>query len=280
MMIKTEKLTKKYGDFTAVNHVDLQVQAGEFLGLLGPNGAGKTTLIRMLVGLAKASAGKIYINGQIMGRNKGDLKGMIGIVPQHINLDKELTVRENLLFCAKLFKLPKEQREKRAEELLEFVGLKNVEKRESQKLSGGMQRKLMIAKALINDPHILYLDEPTVGIDLTARRKIWDILKTMKNKGKTIMLTTHYIEEAEYLCDKVALMDEGKIFYCDTPDNLKIKLGKFTLEYFNDNNETEYRYFKSLEQAKQEAGILENEYTLRKTSLEDVFYNFTNRKVN
>ena len=278
-MIEINGTTKKFGDFTAVDNVNLTIPEGDFFALLGPNGAGKTTLIRMLIGLLKPSEGKIIMNGLMMSRNNNELKKQLGIVPQYTNLDKELTVKENLIFSAKLYKLSKIETERRVNELLEFVELKDIEKRECKKLSGGMQRKLMIAKALINDPKILFLDEPTVGIDLNARRKIWDILKAMKNKGKTILLTTHYIEEAEYLCDKVSLMDKGKIFYYDTPMNLRNKLGQFTIEYFDEEMKTKYMHFRAIEAAKTYASELKTAYTLRDTTLEDVFYNFTNRKV-
>ncbi|MGF7057506.1 ABC transporter ATP-binding protein [Brassicibacter mesophilus] len=278
-MIQIMETTKRFNDFTAVDNVSLTIPEGDFFALLGPNGAGKTTLIRMLIGLLKPSKGKIIMNGLEMSRNNNELKKQLGIVPQYTNLDKELTVKENLIFSAKLNKLSKTETERRVNELLEFVELKDVEKRETKKLSGGMQRKLMIAKALINNPNILFLDEPTVGIDLNARRKIWDILKTMKNKGKTILLTTHYIEEAEYLCDKVSLMDKGKIFYYDTPENLRNKLGKFTVEYFDEQHKTKYMHFSTIEAAKAYASELITAHTLRNTTLEDVFYNFTNRKV-
>lgn len=278
-MIKLESVTKQYGNLKAVDNLDLQISAGVFFGLLGPNGAGKTTLIRMLIGLAKPSSGKVYIGNMEVERNNNKQKGMIGVVPQHTNLDKELTVRENLIFCGKLHRIPPEERKKRIDKLLDFIDLKEAEHRLSQKLSGGMQRKLMIAKALINDPAILFLDEPTVGIDLNARRNIWDILKAMKDRGKTIIMTTHYIEEAEYLCDRVALMNEGKIFFCDTPENLRKQLGNYTLEYFNQDKKTEYLYFKKIEEAKDFAAGLKTNFTIRETTLEDVFYNFTNRKV-
>ena len=278
-MIEIKEITKKFGDFTAVDNVSLTIPDGNFFALLGPNGAGKTTLIRMLVGLLKPSDGKIIMNDLSMNRNNNELKKQLGIVPQYTNLDKELTVKENLIFSAKLYKLCKIDTERRVNELLEFVELKDVEKRECKNLSGGMQRKLMIAKALINDPNILFLDEPTVGIDLNARRKIWDILKAMKNKGKTILLTTHYIEEAEYLCDKVSLMDSGKIFYYDTPQNLRNKLGQYTVEYFDKEMKTKYMHFNTIEAAKIYASELKTAYTLRDTTLEDVFYNFANRKV-
>lgn len=278
-IIEIKNVSKKFEDFTAVNGLNLNIEKGSFFGLLGPNGAGKTTLIKMLVGLLKPSSGGIFIKEQKMSRDNIFLKNIIGIVPQHINLDKELSVKENLIFSAKLYKLKKSEQEKKVEELLTFSDLKSIENKITKKLSGGMQRKLMIVKALIHDPEIIFLDEPTVGIDVNTRRKIWDMLKGMKDMGKTIILTTHYIEEAEYLCDQIGLMDQGKIFYCDTSERLKNDLGKFTVEYFNNKKVTEYKYFNSMDEAKHYTNELSGNYILRNTNLEDVFYNFTNRKV-
>ncbi|QEK13658.1 ABC transporter ATP-binding protein [Crassaminicella thermophila] len=278
-MIEIKDVTKKYGDFTAIDHLNLSIEKGSFFGLLGPNGAGKTTLIKMLVGLLKPSSGNIIIKKQKMSRDNTFLKNKISIVPQHINLDKELSIKENLIFSAKLYKIKGKEQEKRVEELLQFSEFKAIENKLSKKLSGGMQRKLMIVKALVNNPEIIFLDEPTVGIDVNNRRKIWNMLKIMNDMGKTIILTTHYIEEAEYLCDKIGLMDNGKIFYCDTSDHLKNNLGKFTVEHFNKNKITEYKYFHTIEEAKKYVNTLSDHYILRNTNLEDVFYNFTNRKV-
>ncbi|MCT4595665.1 MAG: ABC transporter ATP-binding protein [Anaeromicrobium sp.] len=278
-MIKIQNITKSFQTFNAVDHLQLNIEKGTFVGLLGPNGAGKTTLIKMLVGLLKPTSGEILIKDEKMHRGNTFLKSKIGIVPQHINLDKELTVEENLIFAAKLYKIPKEKIKPLVEDLLQFSDLKGVQNRITKKLSGGMKRKLMIAKSLVNDPEILFLDEPTVGIDLNNRRKIWDILKKMKHKGKTIILTTHYMEEAEYLCDKIGLMDKGKIFYYDTNNNLKEKIGKYTIEYFSEDDKTIYKYFSNIDTAQEYAKELTCDYVLRNTNLEDVFFNFTNRKV-
>lgn len=277
-MIQINNVTKKFDDFIAVNNVSLNIDDGDFIGLLGPNGAGKTTIIKMLTGLLKPTCGDIYINGQKMTRNNKDVKKILGIVPQYTNLDKELTAYENLVFAAKLFRV--KDYKKKIFELLEFMELEGYKDRKAMNLSGGMARRLMIAKALINDPEIIFLDEPTVGIDLNGRRKIWDILKAMKTMGKTILLTTHYIEEADYLCNKVCLIDKGKIIDKDTPDNLKKDLGAYTMEYFDNEMKTKYKFFKNKEEViKYTTEIMSSNYTLRETTLEDVFYNFTNRKV-
>ncbi|WP_091730658.1 ABC transporter ATP-binding protein [Proteiniborus ethanoligenes] len=277
-MIQIENVTKMFDDFVAVNNVSLNIAKGDFIGLLGPNGAGKTTIIKMLTGLLKPTCGSIYINGEKMSRDNKKAKEILGIVPQYTNLDKELTAYENLVFAAKLFRVG--DYKNKTMELLKFMELENYKDRKAMNLSGGMARRLMIAKALINDPEIIFLDEPTVGIDLNGRRKIWDILKTMKTMGKTILLTTHYIEEADYLCNKVCLIDKGKIIDNDTPDNLKKELGIYTMEYFDEEMKTKYKFFKNKEEAiKYSNKIMSLNYTLRETTLEDVFYNFTNRKV-
>lgn len=277
-MIEIKGVTKKFDDVVAVDSVNLIINDGEFLGLLGPNGAGKTTIIKMLTGLLKPLEGEIYIDGEKMSRDNMEIKRKMGIVPQYTNLDKELTAYENLVFAAKLFKI--RDYKGKIEELLTFMELEKFKDKKAMNLSGGMQRRLMIAKALINDPEIIFLDEPTVGIDLNGRRKIWDILKTMKTMGKTVLLTTHYIEEADYLCNQVCLINQGKLFKKDTPEKLKEELGTYTVEYFDSDMKTKYEYFKDKKEAERYISNVENiSYTIRRTTLEDVFYNFTNRRV-
>lgn len=278
-MIDIKSVSKSYGDVKAVNNVSLIIPDATFMGLLGPNGAGKTTLIRMLLGLIDNDEGRIIIDGKDVSRDNNSLKKKIGVVPQHINLDKELSVKENLIFSGLLYKMERGSIKQRVNELLEVMNLTKAKDRVCKHLSGGMKRKLMIAKALIHDPQIIFLDEPSVGIDLKARREIWDILKRMNNEGKTMLMTTHYIEEAEYLCDKVSLMNDGKIFYCDTPNNLIEIIGRYTVEYFENSLETKFKYFKTLELAKYFANEINDKYTIRDTTLEDVFYSFAHRMV-
>lgn len=277
-MIEIKNLSKKFGDFTAVNNIDLTIDSGEFIGILGPNGAGKTTTIKIITGLLRPTTGNVFINGSLMNRNNKNIKGIMGIVPQYSNLDKELTVYENLLFAAKLFKV--ENYKNKINELLDFAELSDFKDRMVTNLSGGMARRLTIAKALINDPDIIILDEPTVGIDINGRRKIWDILKYLKTKNKTVLLTTHYIEEAEYLCNRVCLIDKGTIIQDSTPRNLKEQLGNYTVEFFDEELKTVYKFFDSKQEALDySVGIESLNYTIRETTLEDVFYNYTNRKV-
>lgn len=277
-MIEIKNLSKKFNDFTAVKNIDLVIKSGEFIGILGPNGAGKTTTIKIITGLLKPTTGNVYINGSSMNRDNKKVKGIMGIVPQYSNLDKELTVYENLLFSAKLFRV--ENHKNKINELLDFVELSDFKDRMVANLSGGMARRLTIAKALINDPDIIIMDEPTVGIDLNGRRKIWDILKYLKTKNKTLLLTTHYIEEAEYLCSRVCLIDKGAIIQDSTPTNLKEQLGIYTVEYFDEESKTIYKFFDSKQTALEYSASIESlNYTIRETTLEDVFYNYTNRKV-
>ena len=227
-MIVCDCLHKKFGTVTAVDGVSMEIKDGTFLGLLGPNGAGKTTLMRMMTGLLMPDTGTVMFDGQPMDRNAVAVKQAIGVTSQHMNLDKELTVEENMEFAGRLYRMGKADIAASTDRLLTFLGLESVRRRVAQGLSGGMKRKLMIAKALIHDPRYLFLDEPTVGIDPKARRDIWDFLHVQHKEGKTILLTTHYIEEAQHLCDKVMLIDGGRIFREDTPEALIAQIGRFS----------------------------------------------------
>ena len=230
-MILCNDLHKQFGDVEAVKGVSMEIPDGMFLGLLGPNGAGKTTLMRIMTGLLAPDTGTVAFDGQVMDRNAVAVKQAIGVTSQHVNLDKELTVEENMEFAGRLYRMGKADIAASTDRLLAFLGLDSVRKRAAQNLSGGMKRKLMIAKSLIHNPKYLFLDEPTVGIDPNARRDIWDFLHIQHKEGKTILLTTHYIEEAQHLCDYVMLIDGGKIFKEDTPAGLIDEIGQFKVEY-------------------------------------------------
>ena len=219
-MIKLEGITKKFGEFTAVNNLSFEIFDGEVFGLLGKNGAGKTTTIKMLTMQLKPTAGKIFFEGKSQTGNELEIKKFIGIVPQHLNFDQDLTVGENLELHARLHHLEKSARKKRIDELLNFVELESVKNSFVKKLSGGMKRRLLIVRALIHRPKILFLDEPTVALDPQVRRKIWDLIQKLKSHGITIVLTTHYIEEAEFLCDRAAILNSGKLVALDTIKNL------------------------------------------------------------
>ena len=219
-MIKLENVTKKFEDFTAVDNLNFEIFRGEVFGLLGKNGAGKTTTIKMLTMQLKPTAGKIFFEGLEQAGNELEIKKFIGLVPQHLNFDQDLTVAENLELHARLHHLPKNFRQKKIDELLNFVELKAVENDFIKKLSGGMKRRLLIVRALIHSPKVLFLDEPTVALDPQVRRKIWELIQNLKSRGITIVLTTHYIEEAEFLCDRAAILNAGKLVALDTIKNL------------------------------------------------------------
>ncbi|MBQ7476695.1 MAG: ATP-binding cassette domain-containing protein [Selenomonadaceae bacterium] len=219
-MIRLENLTKKFGDLTAVNGISFEILRGEVFGLLGKNGAGKTTTIRMLTLQLLPTSGQIFFQNKLPQGNELEIKKLIGVVPQHLNFDQDLTVEENLELTARLYHLPKNFRQKKIDELLHFVELEKVRTSFVKKLSGGMKRRLLIIRALIHSPKILFLDEPTVALDPQVRRKIWELIQNLKAQGITIILTTHYIEEAEFLCDRVAIMNVGKLVALDTTENL------------------------------------------------------------
>lgn len=277
-MLIIKELTKKYDKLTAVNNLNLRIEKGEFFGLLGPNGAGKTTTVRMISTLTPKTSGDIIINNKSMDRNLSEVKIKIGVVPQQNNLENEMTARENLELHGRLYNMPKDIRRKRMEELLEFAELTERADDLVKKYSGGMKRKLMIARALMHNPEILLLDEPTVGLDASARRKMWDLLKILKSQGLTVLLTTHYIEEAEVLCDRVGLINGGCLVELDTPEKLIEKVGKFVVEYFEEG-ETRSEFFEDRKAAAQFASNLQGSVNIRPANLEDVFIKLTNRRV-
>ncbi len=219
-MIKLENITKKFGDLTAVNDLSFEILRGEVFGLLGKNGAGKTTTIKMLTLQLNPTSGQIFFDEKLTVGNEIFIKNLIGIVPQHLNFDQDLTVYENLELHARLYHLPKNLRKQKIDELLNFVELEKVKNYFVKSLSGGMKRRLLIIRALIHEPKILFLDEPTVALDPQVRRKIWELIETLKSQGITIILTTHYIEEAEFLCDRVAILNAGKLVALDKTENL------------------------------------------------------------
>lgn len=216
--IKIEDMNKSYGSLKALDSVDLEIEKGEFFGLLGPNGAGKSTLIGILGGLVKKDSGKAAVLGKDIIKNYRETKKSLGIVPQEITFDPYFTVRETLEIHSGYFGL-KDNSEK-IDELLETLSLADKANLGPRQLSGGMKRRLLIAKALVHDPEIIVLDEPTAGVDVELRNNLWEYVINMNEKGKTIILTTHYLEEAEALCDRIAIMDKGKIIATDTKENL------------------------------------------------------------
>ena len=277
-MIKVEGVTKEFDELKAVKEASLRIYRGHIHGLLGPNGAGKTTLIRCIVGLYDISAGEIRIADEILTRDNHKLKSRIGVVTQHINLDKELTLEENLEFAGRLYGLPKATIEKRKKDLLKTFDLEKAKDRQVKKSSGGMKRKLMIAKALIHDPDLIILDEPTVGIDVKARKEIWEMLLKLRSEGKTMLLTTHYIEEAEYLSNMISMINQGEIFHTNTVSNLVRGLGEYCYEYYDDHHICK-AYYSCREDAVKALEANGNIGAIRRTQLEDVYTELIEAKV-
>jgi ABC-2 type transport system ATP-binding protein len=227
--IKIENLTKRYRDVTAVDNLTLSIAKGELFSLLGVNGAGKTTTIKILSCLAKADSGDAYVLGESVNQNPAGVKAKIGVSPQETAVAPALSVKENLELICGVHGFTKEKRNEKIKELTELLGLDIVINKKAGKLSGGWQRRLSIAMALISEPKILFLDEPTLGLDVIARSDLWDIISSLKGKV-TIILTTHYMEEAEALSDRIAIMKDGKLLICDTADKIKEATGESTFE--------------------------------------------------
>lgn len=284
-MIEIENLTRKFplrtksgaqGEKVAVDNLSFKVGKGEVFGLLGPNGAGKTTTIRMLTRQLSPTAGRIFYDGQDVLTSELAVKKLIGVVPQHVNFDQDLTVRENMELHARLHHLGAQERQERIAELLAYVELEDVVNEGVRRLSGGMKRRLLLARALIHKPRILFMDEPTVALDPQVRRRIWDLIRQLSREQVTVFLTTHYIEEAEALCQRVAILDKGKLTALDTPAALKDKLGAFTVEWDEENGRS-YRFFSRKKEAAEFAAMQEaaGGILIRPTNLEDVFVELT-----
>lgn len=269
-MIKIDNLTKKYDNNTAVDAISLEIKKGEFFGLLGSNGAGKTTTIGMLSTLLLPTEGSIYIDGELLGRTRADIKRKISVITQEFSMRQDMDMDEIMEYQGRLYYMKRADIKKKTDELFEFCGLTAHRKKTVRKLSGGMKRKLMVCRALLTDPQVLLLDEPTVGMDAVSRHQMWDLLRKLNEKGITIILTTHYIDEAEALCSRVAMMDKGHINAVDTPEAFIARYGRYvvteliegkTVTHFFDRKEAAIKYAESAE-----AG-----FKLREATLEDVF---------
>ena len=222
-IIKTNNLTKKFRELVAVDNVNLEVTKGECFGLLGPNGDGKTSLLRMIIAASPPTSGDIWVLGQNLRTDSRQVKANLGVVPQLNNLDEDLTVIQNLVTFARYFDLPKEEAKQRGRELLSLFELENKRDSRIKELSGGMKRRLLIARGMINQPQLLILDEPTIGLDPQAKHLVWRKLAELKSQGVTQLLCTHNMEEAAAICDRVAIMHLGKILSLDTPQKLVIR---------------------------------------------------------
>jgi ABC-2 type transport system ATP-binding protein len=230
--IEVQSIVKKFGDFTAVNGISFAVEDGEIFGLLGPNGAGKSTLIRMLVTLLPPTAGTAVVNGFDIRKEADGVRQSIGVIPQAMTSDLELSVEENLIIFAKLYGVPRQKRERLIDELLESVELTKWRSAPVKNLSGGMRRRVEIARGLVHEPRIFFLDEPTTGLDPVSRVAVWEMLQRIKSqRDLTILITTHYMDEADKLCDRIAIVDHGELKALDSPLTLKTSIpGKNTLE--------------------------------------------------
>jgi len=300
--IKIEKLTKIYeGGFKALDAIDLVIPKGSFFGLLGPNGAGKTTTIGILTGLVNLTSGSATAMGKNVVKEFRDARLLMGLSPQELNFDVFFTIRQLLILQAGYYGLKKKRAAERADLMLQQFGLTEKAHNTARELSGGMKRRVQIAKALVHDPPIFILDEPTAGVDIELRHMLWDYLRELNGKGKTILLTTHYIEEAETLCDRVAIIDQGKIVTEGSPQELISKLGTSSIEIKLHNIPSELNIdpwiFSKIENilhiptskpetdmpkiinllTKLDLGV--EEVKICKSSLEDVFLKLTGRSI-
>jgi ABC-2 type transport system ATP-binding protein len=308
--IEVSHIVKKYGDFTAVDDVSFQVKEGEIFGLLGPNGAGKSTLIRMMTTLIPITAGAARIAGHDVTKEPDAARRTIGVIPQALTSDLDLTVEENLTIYAKLYDVPAKQRKESIEELLETVDLTKWRDAQTKTLSGGMRRRLEIARGLVHSPKIFFLDEPTTGLDPVSRVAVWEMLTNIKSKRKlTVLITTHYMDEADRLCNRIAIVDHGKLVALDTPEALKASVpGSNVIEVQFDHPPADWeqklatlpdvtsvqnqsagmfrvltsngsRTTTDMVGMAVEAGVLVRTLTVQNTTLDDVFVHYTGRQL-
>jgi lipooligosaccharide transport system ATP-binding protein len=301
-LVEARALTKRFGGFVAVDGVDFHIERGEAFGFLGPNGAGKTSTMRMIGCVSPVSGGHLQVLGLDPAKDGPDIRGRLGVVPQEDNLDLELTVVDNLVVYGRYFDLPRATIRERAEELLQFVQLTDRRNSKVDPLSGGMKRRLTIARALINQPELLLLDEPTTGLDPQARHLVWDRLYRLKQRGVTLVLTTHYMDEAEQLCDRLVIMDRGRIVAEGSPRDLIARHAtREVVELRFDRDEAQQKMLPRLQSIAQRIEVLADRvlvYTddgddtmvaiaddevepastfVRRASLEDVFLILTGR---
>ena len=277
-MIQTEHFTKSFGRTRILSGISLHVRDRELVAYLGPNGAGKTTTVRILSGQARADGGTVKLAGRNLTEHPLEAKALCGVVSQHLNLDAELSVRENLDIHGRLFGMNASERKEGITSLRETVEMAHKVDVLTKTLSGGEKRRIMLARALLHKPRILFLDEPTVGLDPLIRRKLWGLIKRIQQEGTTILLTTHYIEEAEFLADRVIFLDKGRIVAEGTPNALMNRIGQWALDV-QCNGLLTTRYFNERDEAARETTQEQGTSTVRRVNLEDVFLSITGRKV-
>ncbi|MEW6377355.1 MAG: ATP-binding cassette domain-containing protein [Thermodesulfobacteriota bacterium] len=276
-MIEVNGLTKSYGNIRAVQDVSFKIDKGEVFGLLGPNGAGKTTLVKMLTTLSRPDSGKCMIDGFNVVNNPFEIKRRIGVVPQENNLDRELTAHENLLIYGMLHGV-KDLRMK-IKESLEMVDLWSRRGSVVSGFSGGMQRRLLLSRALLTEPSVLFLDEPSIGLDPQIRRQMGNIIRKTRIDGRTVVITTHYIEEAEALCDRVGILSKGILIALDSPENLKAMVGDYAVEFIKHDGRLIQHIVKTREDAIEIARGRDDGVTIRRSNLEDVFIKLTGERI-
>ena len=275
-IIEVENLVVRFGDVVAVNGISFSVRRGEIFGFLGPNGAGKTTTIRSITTIQSMTSGRILVDGFDVDRDYLEVRKRIGIAQQHISLDKHLTVRQNIKQHALLHKIPRSEMDARIGRAVELLGLGEYMDRLVDELSGGWKRKTSIVCSMVHEPEILLLDEPTAGLDTMSRHVLWDLVRTLNDRGTTIFLTTHYMEEAELLCDRVAIMNRGRMVAMGTVDELRDEVGRVTVEMTGSDGRTFRRHFADRESARAFADTLGDQYySMRRTTLEDVYLSIT-----
>lgn len=277
-MIELKNLTKKFDNFTAVDHLSFTVGTGEFFGLLGPNGAGKTTTLGMISTVLLPTEGEVLIDGVRIDRKTSEQKRKLSVVTQEFSMRQDMNMDEVMEYQGRLYFLPIRKIREKTDELFDFAGLAEHRRKTVRHLSGGMKRKLMVCRALLTDPEIILLDEPTAGMDAIARRQMWNILKKLNERDITIILTTHYMEEAQLLCTRTALLNRGKLSKLDTPENLISELGAYAVDVTEEET-LKSRYFTEREEAIEYLKTAGQRAALRATNLEDVFIECSGQKI-
>ncbi|NJP11164.1 MAG: ABC transporter ATP-binding protein [Leptolyngbyaceae cyanobacterium RU_5_1] len=278
--VSLHNVCKTYTKALVVNDLSFEIKAGEMFGLLGPNGAGKSTTIRMITTLTKPTQGHILVAGYDVVRNPLQVRQHIGVVLQQLSVDADLTVWENMEFHGRLHHIPRSKRQQDIDRWLEYVELADRRTDAAKTLSGGMKRRLQIARALLHEPEILFLDEPTVGLDPQTRRRLWEIIRDLNQQGVTILLTTHYMDEVEYLCDRIGIMDGGKLIELGTLEELRHKHGA-GLVMKQQSDQWDYQFFPTLDDANAYLDQQPDRTSMmaRASNLEDIFVELTGRNL-